>query len=221
MKLYLVCKRIFDIICSIIGILGTSPFWLAAIIGIEVSDPGPIFYVADRVGKDNRHFKMYKFRSMTVNENADETSFKADTSRIFKWGAFMRKSKIDELPQLLNLVLGDMSIVGPRPASADQVQVVRAGKFGDVAGVKPGLTSPSALYDYIYGDTVEDETEYEEKVLPTRLELDLFYVKRMTFWYDIKMIWYTVMCILYSLVGKTPKKIFNELVGNVQEKELV
>lgn len=221
MSLYLIFKRIFDIVCGIVGILGTSPFWLAAIIGIEVSDPGPVFYVADRVGKDNRHFKMYKFRSMTVNKNADETSFKADTSRIFKWGAIMRKTKIDELPQLLNLVLGDMSVVGPRPASADQVQVVRAGRFGKVASVKPGLTSPSALYDYIYGDTVEDEAEYEEKVLPTRLELDLFYVKRMTFWYDIKMIWYTVMCILYSLVGKTPEKIFSELVGNVQEKELV
>lgn len=221
MSIYLFIKRIFDIVCGIVGILGTSPFWIAAIIGVEVSDPGPVFYVADRVGKDNKHFKMYKFRSMTVNKNADETSFKADTNRIFGWGAFMRKSKIDELPQLINLVLGDMSVVGPRPASADQVQVVRAGKFGEVANVKPGLTSPSALYDYIYGDTVEDEAEYEEKVLPTRLELDLFYVKRMTFGYDIKMIWYTVMCILYSLVGKTPEKIFNELVGNVREKELV
>ena len=221
MSLYLIFKRIFDVVCGALGILGTSPFWIAAIIGIEVSDPGPVFYVADRVGKDNRHFKMYKFRSMTVNKNADETSFKADTSRIFRWGAIMRKTKIDELPQLLNLVLGDMSVVGPRPASADQVQVVRAGKFGEVSNVKPGLTSPSALYDYIYGDTVEDEAEYEEKVLPTRLELDLYYVKRMTFWYDIKMIWYTVMCILYSLVGKTPEKIYNELVGNVQEKELV
>lgn len=221
MILYLFFKRVFDIVCGIIGILGTSPFWIAAVIGIEVSDPGPVFYVADRVGKGNKHFKMYKFRSMTVNKNADEASFKADVSRIFGWGAFMRKSKIDELPQLLNLLLGDMSVVGPRPAASDQVQIVRGGEYKEVSSVKPGLTSPSALYDYIYGDTVEDESEYEEKVLPTRLELDRYYVKRMTFGYDIKMIWYTVMCILYSLIGKTPEKIFNEIVGNVREKELI
>lgn len=215
---YLTVKRIFDIVCAVLGIVVTSPVWIIAVIGIELSDPGPVFYIADRVGLQNRHFKMFKFRSMRISKTADEKSFKADTGRIFAWGAFMRKSKIDELPQLLNLVLGDMSVVGPRPAASDQAQIVRAGRYGAVSAVKPGLTSPSALYDYIYGDTVEDEKEYEEKVLPTRLELDLFYTKRMSALYDIRMIWYTVVCIIYSLLGRKPERIFNELVGNVVEE---
>lgn len=214
---YFILKRIFDIICAICGIIITSPVWLIAIIGIELADYGPVFYIADRVGKDNLHFPMYKFRSMRISKGANEKSFKADTNRIFPWGAFMRKSKIDELPQLLNLLLGDMSVVGPRLAASDQVDIVRGGKYSFVSTIKPGLTSPSALYDYIYGDTIEDEAEYQEKVLPTRLELDAFYVGRMSFFYDIKMIWYTVVCVVYSCFGKTHEGIYRELVANVDD----
>ena len=106
------------------------PVFLIAIIGILISDWGPVFYCANRIGKDNKSFRMYKFRSMTIAKDADEKSFKADTNRIFKWGAIMRATKIDELPQLLNCVLGDMAIVGPRPAAQDQVVIMREGKYG-------------------------------------------------------------------------------------------
>ena len=218
-KSYFIVKRIFDIICAVAGIVGTSPFWIAAIVGIEVSDPGPVFYMANRIGYKNKVFKMFKFRSMRVSKTADEKSFKADCNRIFAWGAFMRATKIDELPQLLNLLTGDMSVVGPRPASTDQADIVRAGKFAIVSDVKPGLTSPSALYDYIYGDTVEDEEEYEKKVLKTRLELDYFYVNIMNFFYDIKMIFYTVFCIIFRIFKKTPDFILNELKNNVSVNE--
>ena len=102
----------------------TSPLWLIAVLGIKISDPGPVFYMARRVGKDNREFRMFKFRSMRVDRDADESSFKADTNRVFPFGAFLRASKIDELPQLLNCFLGDMAIIGPRPASKDQVSVL-------------------------------------------------------------------------------------------------
>lgn len=211
MKLYFVVKRVFDIIASVLGIVITSPFWILAVIGIEISDPGPVFYKANRIGKGNKPFKMYKFRSMLIDNNADEKSFKADANRIFKFGKFIRDFKIDELPQLLNILNGTMSVVGPRPAAEDQVGITRGGKYSKASDVKPGLTGPGALYDYIYGDTVDDEDEYIEKVLPTRLELEICYIDKMGIFYDINMIWYTVLCILHSVIKKEPVKIVNEL----------
>lgn len=211
-------KRSFDIFASLLGILITSPIWLVAIIGIEISDPGPVFYKARRVGKDNEEFIMWKFRSMRVPKKEtekSEASFKADTNRIFKFGAICRRLKVDELPQLLNILFGSMSVVGPRPAALDQVETVRAGKYNIASTIKPGLTGPAALYDYIYGDSVEDLEDYKRLVLPTRLELEAYYPTHMGVWYDIKMIWYTVVCVLASVFGKEPKKIFNELISSV------
>lgn len=221
-KVYQFIKRIFDIVAALLGIIVTSPFWVIAIIGIEISDFGPIFYVANRVGKNNRVFKMYKFRSMRVDKNANEKNFKADTYRIFPFGAFIRASKIDELPQLLNLVKGDMSVVGPRPAAVDQLSVVRAGQYAVVSFVKPGLTGSAALYDYIYGDTIEDEREYEEKVLPTRLNLELYYINNMNFIYDMILILETCKCILCTVLNVKPQKLLAklEVVGNKTSKPI-
>lgn len=216
--MYKLIKRGFCIIASFLGIVVTSPLWLLAVIGIEVSDPGPVFYMANRVGKDNKTFKMFKFRSMRVDKKANENSFKADTNRIFKFGAFIRASKIDELPQLLNCFLGDMAIIGPRPASLDQVAVTRGGENTIVSKYTPGLSGPSALYDYIYGDTIEDEAEYQKLVLPTRLALDRYYVNHVNCAFDIKMIWWTVLCIIHSVLHKSSEKMLYELKGYVEEK---
>ena len=216
--IYSFFKRIFDVVCALLGFIISSPLWLIAIIGIEISDSGPIFYKARRIGKNDKEFGMYKFRSMRVDKGANEKSFKADTNRIFKFGAFMRASKIDELPQILNILFGHMSIVGPRPAARDQVSVVRAGKYSDISKIKPGLTAHSALYDYIYGDTVEDEEEYKKLVLPTRLDLELVYVKRRGFWCDIKLIFQTAWCVLMRLLHKQPKSLLKKLEG-LAEKE--
>ena len=210
---YKIIKRAFDIIASLLGIIITLPIWLITVIGIEVSDPGPVFYMANRVGKDDRAFRMFKFRSMRVDKKANEKNFKAETSRIFPFGALIRKLKIDELPQLINILIGDMSVVGPRPAAKDQLEIVRAGRAAITAKMLPGLTGPGALYDYIYGDTIEDEAEYREKVMPTRLALEVYYVRRAGVLYDLRMIWYTVVSIVCSIFKKEPKKIFSELVA--------
>lgn len=200
--MYRFLKRLFDICSSGLALIVLIPVWLIAVIGIMVSDPGPVFYVANRVGKDNKRFRMYKFRSMRVDKHADEKSLRPDQDRIFKWGGIMRDTKIDELPQLINVFLGDMSVIGPRPASVDQVEITRAGKYAATAQLKPGLSGPSALYDYIYGDDITDEEEYERLVLPTRLNLDLYYLKACGIGYDIKMIWWTVLSILVH--GRRP-----------------
>jgi O-antigen biosynthesis protein WbqP len=150
---------------------------------------------------------------------ANEAVFRGDENRIFPFGAFIRATKIDELPQLINIFQGSMSIVGPRPAAVDQMSVVRAGKYAVVSKATAGLTGPSALYDYIYGDTIEDAEDYEKLVLPTRLQLDLYYVNHMSLLADVKWIWYTVLCILYTVLKKQPKKILDELLRLAQEAE--
>ncbi len=205
-------KRLLDILASGIALLVLIPIWIVAILGIEISDPGPVFYMANRVGKGNKTFRMIKFRSMRVDKNANEKNFKADTKRIFKWGEFLRKTKIDELPQLINVFVGQMSVIGPRPASVDQTAVTRGGYYAQISEVQPGLSGPSALYDYIYGDQIEDEEKYKEKVLPTRLRLDLYYIKVKSLTYDLKMIWYTVICIASLIFKKYPHWMYDELV---------
>lgn len=216
---YRATKRAFDIAASALGLVVTCPVWLAAVIGIELSDPGPVFYMANRVGFHNEPFRMFKFRSMRVDNQANEKSFKADVNRIFPWGAFMRSSKIDELPQLLNVFLGDMSVIGPRPASADQVSITRGGRFLQVGSVKPGLSGPSALYDYIYGDTITDEAEYEKLVLPTRLELDRYYIRAASWKLDMKMIFWTVRCILNSVFHRSSEKMLARLIDWAKSME--
>lgn len=212
-KMYQVVKRLFDIVSSGFALLVLFPVWVVAIVGIEVSDPGPVFYLADRVGKDNRHFHMLKFRSMRVDKYANEKKLRPDQSRIFWWGNFMRNTKIDEMPQLVNVFIGNMSVIGPRPASADQIGITRAGKYAATSNIKPGLSGPSALYDYIYGDGITDEEEYKRLVLPTRLKLDLYYLKARGIRYDIKLIWWTMMSIF---VHSQREKILNELVASAE-----
>ena len=209
--MYRFLKRSFDVLLSLLGMIVTSPLWLIGVIGIKLSDPGPAFYLANRVGKDDKVFKMYKFRSMRQGK-ANEAVFRGDENRIFPFGAFIRATKIDELPQLINIFQGSMSIVGPRPAAVDQMSVVRAGKYAVVSKATAGLTGPSALYDYIYGDTIEDAEDYEKLVLPTRLQLDLYYVNHMSLLADLKWIWYTVLCIVYTVLKKQPQKILDELL---------
>ena len=214
---YRIIKRVFDIVASGIALIVLLPVWLFAVIGIEVSDPGPVFYYAERVTKANRTFKMYKFRSMRVDKTANEKSLRPDQNRIFPFGKLIRTTKIDELPQLLNVFLGDMSVVGPRPAAVDQLPITRGGRNAVVSSFKAGLTSPSALYDYLYGDSILNEAEYMEKVAPTRLALDRYYVERQTIGYDVRMIWYTVICIAGTVIRKQPVFILDELVSAVSE----
>lgn len=209
--MYQIVKRCFDFACALIGVIVTSPLWIIAIAGILVSDWGPVFYTAHRIGKGNKPFRMYKFRSMRVAKDANEASLRPDADRIFPFGHFIRRVKIDELPQLLNILNGTMSVVGPRPVAQDQYGMFRTGKWNLAAEVPVGLSGPAALYDFIYGDRFTDEKEYMEKVFETRRELEYVYVKKAGIGYDMKMIVYTIICIAYALAGKECTWILAEL----------
>lgn len=224
MRIYRFIKRFSDIVLALLGIAVTSPIWVITVIGILANDFGPIFYRAVRIGRDDREFVMYKFRSMRVLKTpqaGSEASLRPDSDRIFFFGRIIRKFKIDELPQLLNILNGTMSLVGPRPVAKDQFSVFRVGKYDCAKAVRPGLTGPAALYDYIYGDQFEDTDIdlYMEKVLPTRRELEAAYVGRMGFLFDCRMIVWTVVCILYTIAGKTPEKILNQLIRYAEEED--
>ena len=210
-------KRTFDFMCAVVGITITSPIWIVAVLGILVSDFGPLFYVATRIGKDNKPFKMYKFRSMRVAKAANEASLRPDEDRIFPFGHFIRKVKIDELPQLLNILNGTMSVIGPRPVAQDQFDMFRYGKWNEAAKVQVGLSGPAALYDFIYGDQITDEKEYMEKEYPIRRELEYTYVQKAGVFYDLKMIVYTVICIFYAVCGKECTWMLKELVEDAKK----
>ena len=156
-------------------------------------------------------------RVLKTPKKGSEASLRPDKDRIFPFGQFIRKAKIDELPQLINIMNGTMSIVGPRPVAEDQFDMFRYGKWNEAAKVPVGLSGPAALYDYIYGDQITDEKEYMEKVYPTRLELEYVYVKKASISYDLKMIIYTVICICYALVGKEAAWILKELKDAVKQ----
>ena len=204
-------------VCALVGIAGTSPLWLFAIAGILISDPGKIFYTSTRIGKDNKPFKMFKFRSMRQAKGSNEASLRADANRIFKFGNLLRDLKIDELPQLLNILNGSMSVIGPRPVANDQKELFRTGRWNKAAEVPVGLSGPAALYDFIYGDDFTDEKEYMEKVFPTRRELEVTYVEKCSMGYDAKMVIYTLIAIGYRIIGKRPEWMLREFVRDARE----
>ena len=217
--MYKFIKRLFDILASGLALIVLLPVCIITIIGIEINDFGPVFFMASRIGKDNKEFKMFKFRSMRVTKEQAIQTLRPEEDRIFAWGKVIRKLKIDELPQLINVFIGDMSVIGPRPVATSQFDLFRTGKYDETKVVRPGLSGPAALYDYIYGDQFEDSDLelYKEKVLPTRRELELVYVKKQGILFDIKMIVWTVWCIICSVFGKTPQRIYDYLVGLAKE----
>ena len=206
-----VVRRFFDILLCTVALIVFSPIFLITAVAIKVSSPGPVFYYSDRTAKGHRPFHFYKFRSMHVT-NADRGMFIADADRLFTVGKIIRRLKIDELPQLINVIRGDMSIVGPRPMPWASVDSTYSGKYSKILSVRPGLTSAASLYDYTVGDTYTDNDAYMREVLPIKLEMEMLYVERQSFKYDTQLVWRTVVTILQVLFGQKSFKDQPELV---------
>ena len=191
-------KRLFDIVLCTIAMIVLSPIYIVAAIGIKLSSKGPILYYSKRKGKNGKIFDFYKFRSMHLTD-ADKGLFVADPDRTFKFGRFIRKTKIDELPQLVNVIKGDMSIVGPRPMPLNSNMYT--GKYEIITSVKPGLTSPASLYDYIIGDQYTDDVAYMREVFPVKQKMELQYVNSRSFHYDFVLVMKTIWTILRVSFG--------------------
>ncbi len=198
-------KRLFDIVLSGMALILSAPLWLFAAIAIAISSPGPIFYHASRIGRGGEPFRMAKFRTMTVGTAGQSEITAPGDSRVFPLGRVIRLLKIDELPQLLNILRGEMSIVGPRPESDVIVATHYTDWMRETLGVAPGLTSVGALFGYSYGDELIDplrpEESYVERMLPAKLALERAYLERANFFSDIAYILRTAAAILIVPFG--------------------
>ncbi len=195
-------KRCFDLLFSVLFLIVFSPIYLLTIIIIKISSPGPAIYKAVRVGKAGRLFTCYKFRSMRVDSGKVRLTTLENDDRIFPFGKFIRKTKIDEMPQVVNILKGEMSVVGPRPEDKENADKVYDGEFVHIMDVKPGLTSTASLYDYTHGELFEDEESYEKVFMPKKLKLELYYVNHRSLWYDFILILKTAWLIILKTCGK-------------------
>lgn len=200
-------KRCFDLLFAVLFLIVFSPIYLLTIIIIKITSPGPAIYKAARVGKYGRLFTCYKFRSMRVDSGKVRLTTLENDDRIFPFGKFIRKTKIDEMPQVVNILKGEMSVVGPRPEDKENAVKVNVGEFVHIMDVKPGLTSTASLYDYTHGELFEDEESYEKVFMPKKLKLELYYVNHRSVWYDMWMILKTAWLIILKTCGKEK---FNE-----------
>lgn len=190
-------KRIFDILVSGVGLILLSPILFFISLWIKLDSKGPVFYRQTRVGRGNRDFRIFKFRSM--NTGADKGSLitiGGRDPRITRSGYFIRKYKIDELPQLINVFIGDMSFVGPRPEVRRYVEMYTVEQM-QVLSVRPGITDVASIKyrneNEILG-SVENPDEYYIRVLmPDKLRLNMEYMDKRTFLSDIKIILITVL----------------------------
>jgi lipopolysaccharide/colanic/teichoic acid biosynthesis glycosyltransferase len=193
-------KRLFDIIFSFVGIVLLSPFFIIISILIILESKGGFFYLQERVGKDNINFKIIKFRTMKPGSDKKGLLTIGDKdNRVTKIGYFLRKYKLDELPQLINILKGDMSFVGPRPEVRKYVDLYNKNQM-KVLTVKPGLTDYSSI-EYINESEIlkisdNPEKTYIEEVMPKKLELNLFYINNQSFKNDIKIILNTIKKII-------------------------
>jgi len=190
-------KRLFDIIFAIIGLVVLSPVFAIVAVLIKEEDGGPVFYRGIRIGRYGTPFRMFKFRTMVLNaDKIGGPSTADDDPRITRIGKFLRKLKLDEIPQLINVLRGEMSFVGPRPEVPFYVNMFNE-EEKKILTVKPGITDWASLWDCdegaILAGSPDPEKTYMEKIRPEKIRLQLKYVKEHSFWTDMKIIFLTAL----------------------------
>lgn len=195
-------KKIFDIIFSFFGLILVFPILFIFGILVKVDSPGPAFYLAKRVGKGGKEFKMYKFRSMVINaDKIGGPSTSGDDPRLTKMGKFLRSHNLDELPQLINVLKGEMSFVGPRPEVPSEVARYDEETKKIILSVKPGMTDLATLSNLHEEEILKGEADpheaYRRLIQPQKLKLAEEYVKTRSFWLDIKILLRTLESAIF------------------------
>lgn len=189
-------KRVFDVCIAGAGLVALAPFWIMIAAAIRLDSPGPILHRGVRMGRDGKPFAIYKFRTMVVDAAARGAGITTrHDPRITRVGRFLRKTKLDELPQLLNVLHGEMSFVGPRPEDPRYLRYYTAEQRA-LLNVSPGITGVASLVfrneqEMLNG--ADWERTYIAQVLPQKLNLELEYLKRRSFWSDLHIIARTVL----------------------------
>ena len=193
-------KRIFDFICSTLGLIILSPILIAIVIKIKTDSDGPVFFKQIRVGEKKKEFEILKFRTMVVDaEKLGRQITVGNDSRITKVGGFLRKYKLDELPQLINVFKGDMSLVGPRPEVPRYVELYNE-EQRKVLEVKPGITDLASIRyrdeNELLGEAENPDELYINTIMPDKLSLNLVYINKNNVFFDIYIILKTIIkCI--------------------------
>ncbi len=192
-------KRIFDCAVVVIGLLLLSPILAVIALLVKLSSRGPIFYRQERVGRDGKTFRIVKFRSMLVDADKRGLAITAaGDPRITSVGLVLRRLKLDELPQLWNVLKGEMSLVGPRPEVSRYVESYSAAQR-QVLSVRPGITDPASIIyrheEQLLGTQSDPDRYYREVVLPHKLSVNLEYLRRMSFVYDLSLVLRTTCSI--------------------------
>jgi lipopolysaccharide/colanic/teichoic acid biosynthesis glycosyltransferase len=215
-------KRLFDVIVCAIAIVLLSPVLLLAYCAVRLSSSGPALYRARRVGRGGDIFIMHKFRTMHTGSDTGSVITGAKDSRVFQAGRILRTLKIDELPQLYDILTGKMSIVGPRPEDPKIVAEYYSPLSRETLNVAPGLSSPGSIHYYTHShlqlDDKDPERSYVEKLLPIKLAMDLVYLRRAGLWYDVTIMLRTAITILLIALGK---RRFAEPPEFTEAKELM
>lgn len=193
-------KRLFDIVASGCGLIVLSPLFLVLAVWIKLDSPGPVFYRQVRVGRGNKDFRIFKFRSMRVgSDKGSLVTIGGRDPRVTRSGYFIRKFKLDEFPQLINVFVGDMSLVGPRPEVRHYVDYWTPEQMR-VLDVRPGITDPASIKFRNENELLEQaedpEKYYIEVIMQEKLKLYLEYVQNHSFWSDIKLIFQTFKVIV-------------------------
>jgi len=198
-------KRLFDICIAALLVAICAPVIFCAAIGIWLSSPGPVLYRAQRVGRHGKIFDMLKLRTMHITAAEGSRITAPGDQRVFQFGRFIRNLKIDELPQFLNILCGDMSLVGPRAEDPLIVEQHYSEWMMETLHVAPGVTSPGAIYGYIMSETLlsphEPEASYVEHMLQPKLALERAYLDRANLLSDIHYILLTARSIIGQVVG--------------------
>ena len=196
-------KRLFDVTFSTLGLLILSPLFLIITLCILFDSGRPIIYLQRRMGKDWKEITLFKFRTMNSQrtEHGLNCSTK-DDKRVTKLGKYLRKYKLDELPQLLNVLRGDMSFVGPRPELAKFAEYY-SDIYEEILKVKPGITDLASIEfrdesSLLDSETVDVEKVYLTKILPKKLEYSSIYLKKQCFFYDLELIFKTIYTVIFK-----------------------
>ena len=195
-------KRLFDVIASGLGLIVLSPLFVILAIWIKLDSKGPVFYRQVRVGYKNKDFRIFKFRSMRVgSDKGSLVTIVGHYPRVTRSGYFIRKFKFDELPQLINVFLGDMSLVGPRPEVRHYVDYWTPEQM-HVLDVRPGITDPASIKFRNENELMEKaedpEKYYIEVIMQEKIKLYLEYVEKHSFWYDLGLIFKTFFVIIHE-----------------------
>jgi len=193
-------KRLFDIIFSFLSLIIISLILIIIVILVKLSSPGPVFYQGVRTGKDGKPFKIFKFRTMVVGaEEIGGLSTPADDPRLTKVGKFLKRFQLDEFPQLINVLKGEMSLVGPRPEVPLYVDMMTDEERKTILSLRPGITDFASLWNFREGEILkgspDPEKTYMEKIRPKKIQLQMKYVKERSFLLDLKIIIKTILKI--------------------------